>query len=315
MKTGISLLLFICSVVFASGGRVSGGEEQFSCVPGDWSGSPGEGADVLFIFLAFDDYVPDTTYACGDSYWNPLFEQSGTGWALNSICSSWAEPSGAPYHWNGGLGSAMDALGYSWEWFPGYTGRCGQSIPDAATLGQYQWVFVLTFDAYRSIALNYSGRNTLEAYIGTGGHVVFISQDARYSGVPETWLDEWFGTGAISQDVYSGINPFPASGTMTSFLIGWSGTALMENFSTGAGGHAEGQWWADDLFGNCCIGNASYSFASYNEVYGNVFSTYEFEACYPSEVQSICELLMEWMSGTSLERRTWGAIKTGLNQD
>ena len=310
MKTGCILMLFIFSAVLASVERVSAVGDVFPCDPGRWSGSPGEGADVLFIFLAFDDYVPDTAYACGDSYWNPLFEQSGTGWELNDICSSWAEPSGGPYHWNGGLGSAMNALGYSWEWFPGYTGRCGQVIPDAATLSDYQWVFVLSFDAYRSVTLNYAGRCTLEDYIEMGGHVVFISQDARYSGVPEAWLDEWFATGEISQDVHSGTSPFPASGTMTSFLMGWSGTALMENFSTGAGGYSEGQWWADNLSGCGCIGNSSYSFASYSEFYGTVFSTFDFEACYASEVQSICELLMQWMCGTSLQRSSWGGIKT-----
>jgi len=309
MSSVIIPLLLTCVMASAPVSRVSGFEDM-SSRPGSWSGSAGKGADALFIFLAFDDYFPDSSFACGDSYWNPLFEQSGTGWALNDICGSWAKPSGAPYHWNGGLGSAMDALGYTWEWFPGYTGRCGQSIPDAATLGDYQCVFILTFDAYQSVTLNSTCRNTLESYIGTGGHVVFISQDARFSGVPESWLDEWFGAGEITQDVVSGTGPFPASGLMTSFLLGWSGTALIENFSTGVGG--AGQWWADNLNGYGCIGNSSYAFASCNENYGTVFSTYDFEACYSSEVQSICGLIMEWVSGTSLQRRTWGSIKASL---
>lgn len=312
MKKAFVFLLLLYSFSSAAGGRAPGVSENPIPAAEAWSGSPGEGADALFMFLAYDDFVPDSAYACGDSYWNPLFEQSGSGWQLNDVCGSWAEPSGAPYHWNGGMGTAMDALGLTWEWFPGYTGRCGQSIPDAATLAQYQVVFVLTFDAYRSIVLNSSSRSTLETYMGTGGHVVLISQDALFSGVPADWLDEWFDSGDIVQDVHSGTNPFPAYGLPVCFLVGWTGTALIENFSTGAGGYSEGRWWADGLYGSGSIGDASYVFASCNEMYGTFFSTFDFEACYPSEVQSICGLLMEWLQGTSLQRTTWGAIKTAL---
>lgn len=308
------VVLCVCSLMLGFDGREPVGAEDFSLISSGWSGSSGRGADVLFLFLAFDDYVPDTTYACGDSYWNPLFEESGTGWALNYICGSWAEPSGTPYHWNGGLGSAMDALGYSWEWFPGYTGRCGQVIPDVAALCQYQCVFVLTFDAYRSVTLTSDTRTTLQNYLGMGGHVVLVSQDARFSGVPEAWLDEWFCTGEINQDVVSGLSPFSVIGLPSSFLLGWSGTALIENFSTGAGGYSEGRWWADNLCGNGCIGNTTYVFSSYNEVCGSLFSTFDFEACYASEVQSICQLIMEYMIGSSLERTTWGAVKAAAWQ-
>ena len=182
-------------------------------------------------------------------------------------------------------------------------------IPDMATLCEYQCVFVLTFDAYRSITLTSSTRTTLENYIGNGGHVVLISQDARFSGVPESWLDEWFSCGEINQDVYSGMNPFPVAGLPSSFLLGWGGTAFMENFSTGAGGASEGRWWADELSGNGCIANSDYVFASYNEMYGTIFSTFDFEACNSWEVEPLCELIMEMMIGSSLERTTWGGIK------
>lgn len=279
--------------------------------PESWSGCSGEGADVLFVFLGYDDFNPDTLYACGDLYWNPDFQQSGAGWTLNSISGSWAKPSGTPYHWNGGMGSAMSSLGYSWDWFPGYTGRSGQVIPDAATLAGYSCVFILTFDAYRSASvLSSTTRLILDTYMSVGGHVVLISQDASFSGVPESWLDSWFSCGAIQGDVSSGTNPLTANGITSSFTLGWSGTALMENFSSGAGGGSEGQWWPDNLTGNGCIGGASYVYCSANDLYCNVFSTFEFETCSPPEVESICEMITDWMQITSLERHSWGEIKT-----
>jgi len=309
MKTVLILMLCLFSLASASAGRNPGIGGDFPRPPEPWYGSQNGTVDALFIFLAYDDYVPDSAYACGDSYWNPLSQPSGSGWAVNYLCSSYSEPAGSPYHWNGGLGSAMDALGYSWNWFPGYTGRCGQVIPDAGYLAFYKCVFVLTFDAYRSVTLTEETREILQTCIENGGHVVLVSQDAMYSGVPESWLMKWFNTGEITQDVVSGTSPFSAAGMVPSFLLGWSGTALIENFSTGAGGNSEGNWWADDLSGDGCISNGSYVFASCNEFYGNIFSTFEFETCYPSEVQSIAEYIMNWAISSSLERSTWGEIK------
>jgi len=312
MKTSLLMLVVICAFSSAFSVRESFGEVLDN--PAEWSGSPGKGADVLFIFLGYDDYVPDTIYACGDSYWNPAFEESGSGWSLNTISASWTHPSGMPYHWNGGLGSAMTSLGYSWEWFPGCTGRCGQVIPDAATLAGYNCVFILTFDAYRSAALTSSTRSILDTYILNGGHVVLISQDARFSGVPEEWLDTWFETGAIQQDIISGTGPVPANGLVTSFMIGWFGTALMGNFSTGAGGYSEGNWWMDNLSGNGCIGNGTWVFSSYSNVYGCIFSTFDFETCNSGEVESITEIIMDWITSSSLERETWGAVKARFQE-
>ncbi len=306
---GVTVVLFAFSLAFSAKELV--GFEPRSLQPETWSGSAGKGADILFVFLAYDDFNPDTVYACGDLYWNPDFQQSGTGWSLNSVAGSWAEPSGTPYHWYGGLGSAMSSLGYSWEWFPGYTGRSGQVIPDAGTLADYSCVFILTFDAYRSASvLSTSTRSVLDTYMSSGGHVVLIGQDAAYSGVPEVWLDTWFNSGTIQGDVSTGTSPLYANGMSSSFTLGWAGTALIENFSSGAGGHSEGQWWADDLSGNGCIVNGSYVYASASELYGNIFSTHEFECCSPSEVESICELITDWIQLTSLERHSWGDIKT-----
>jgi hypothetical protein len=307
MRTALVTVVLICS--FAMGLKETDVNGDMTLLPDTWSGSSGKGADVLFLFLAYDNYNPDTIYACGDSYWNPAFEQSGSGWALNSISGSWAEPSGSPYHWHGGLGSAISALGLSWEWFPGYTGRCGQVIPDAGTLSNYDCLFILTFDAYRSVVLTSTTRSILDTYMENDGHVVLISQDALFSGVPESWLDSWFDCGSIQQDVYGGASPFPAFGLPSSFMIGWAGTALMENFSTGAGGHSEGLWWPDYLSGNGCIGDGPWIYSSFSDINGSIFSTFDFETCSPEEVQSICEQIMNWMQGTALERSTWGSIK------
>ena len=307
---GITIVLFAFSLAYDV--KDPAGFESTPLSTQPWSGSAaGNGADVLFVFLGYDDVNPDTVYACGDLYWNPEFEESGSMWTLNSLAGWWAEPSGNPYHWNGGLGSAMSSLGYSWHWFPGYTGRSGQVIPGSGTLAGYDCVFVLTFDAYRSASvLTPDTRSILDTYMTGGGHVVLISQDAIFSGVPESWLNTWFDSGTIQGDVSGGTNPFPGTGLFSSFAIGWSGTALMENFSSGAGGHGEGQWWADDLTGNGCIGNGSYVFCSASDINRNIFSTFEFEACSPSEVESLCELIMGWMELTSLERHSWGEIKS-----
>jgi hypothetical protein len=311
MRNSLLPVFIVCA--FALSAREPVSITDASLLNTVWSGSPGRGADVLFIFLGYDDFVPDTVYACGDSYWNPEFEQSGPGWSLNSISSSWAEPSGSPYHWHGGLGSAMNTLGYSWEWFPGYTGRCGQVIPDASTLQDYNCIFILTFDAYRSIVLTAASRSILDTYMNSGGHVVFISQDAFYSGIPASWLQSWFDTGEIQQDVRAGTSPFPSNGLASSFMVGWAGTALIENFSTGAGGHAEGQWWADNLSGNGCMGDNNWVYSSYSDLWCNIFSTFDFETCSSAEVESISELIMGLTQGSALERTTWGAVKAGFD--
>jgi|GEM_PF-6210846 len=310
MRIALAVTVLICLSSFGFKRQESQGIDQVPLLPDAWKGSPGKGADVLFMFLGYDDYSPDTIYACGDSYWNPSFEQSGSGWALNSIAGSWAEPSGSPYHWHGGLGTAISSLGMSWEWFPGYTGRCGQVIPDAGTLSSYDCLFILTFDAYRSVVLTSATRSTLDTYMGNGGHVVLVSQDALFSGVPESWLNSWFDSGSIQQDVSSGTNPFPVIGLPSSFLIGWSGTAQISNFSTGAGGNSEGIWWPDNLTGNGCIGDDSWIYSSASELNRNIFSTFDFEACSPAEVESISQQIVYWMLGTPLTRSTWASIKT-----
>lgn len=303
--------LFLLAAV-AAAGRPWGSFSGTLPVPEPWEGSRGDGADVLFLFLGYDDYDSSSIFVCGDLYWNPGNQTGGTGWALHSISPSWAEPEGSPYHWNGGLGSAMDALGYSWEWYPGSTGRCGQAIPDHTVLEEYPVLFVMTFDAYHSQALTSATRATLATYMQNGGKVVLTGQDVRYSGVPESWLDQWFHCGEIQQDVRTGSTPFPAMGMSSSFLIGWSGTALIENFSASTGGGTVGQWWADDLSGNGTIGDASWIYASTNDLQQNLFSTFHFEACSPDEVLSITERIMLWMFGTHLERLSWGGIKAAF---
>ena len=305
------MVLFLLPLA-AFGERVPSAWGSLEETEGPWEGSAGRGADVLFLFLAFDNVNPDTIYACGDLYWNPVFEVAGTGWSLNSIAPSWAEPAGYPYHWHGGLGSALDVLGYDWEWFPGYTGRSGQVIPDVGVLDDYSCLFVMTFDAYRDAnVLSAATRSKLDSYIVGGGHVVLISQDADYSGVPESWLDFWFDCGSITGDVSAGTNPLPASGVSGTFLQGWAGTAQIGRFSSGAGGHEEGKWWADDLSDNGVIEGGSWDFASASSTYRNLFSTFDFEACSPAQVQAVTESIMEWILDTPLERSTWGRIKAG----
>jgi len=301
------ILLFTISAANGREPALSSGDPMFV---GTWDGAPGRGADVLFLFLAFDNMNPDTVYACGDLYWNPKSEFGGFAWDMETIHTPGCIPSGNPYHWSGGLGLAMDVLGYTWEWYAGFTNRCGQVIPEMDVLDDYSVLIVMTFDAYRGGPVLTSGtRSILESYIIAGGHVILISQDAKYSGIPNIWLDDWFDCGIVTNDVTSGTNPFKVNGLSGSFMSGWSGTAQIRRFSSGAGGHGEGNWWADDLQTGLIFGDASWEYASASEEYRNIFSTFEYEACDPDQVQSATETMMNWIFTTSLQHSTWAGLK------
>jgi hypothetical protein len=266
------------------------------------------GTDALFVFAAYDRWDPENYFSYGDLYWNPNWEDGSSTWSMETVVSSAFSPSGSPYHWNGGLGSALTALGYSWEWYPTFDGRSGQNLPSLATLSSYPVVFVLTFDFYQTEpALNSSSRAVLGDYISQGGHVILVGQDIRYSGVPEWWIDAWFESGSITNDVFSTSSPVPAWGTSGTFLSGWSGTTLMANFTT-----IIGTFWPDEVSSNGCLEDDNYSFASFSETMGTMFSSYEFETCSPTEVQEIAEMIMIWLLGTPLERTTWGEIKASF---
>ncbi|MBN1433282.1 hypothetical protein JW921_00880 [Candidatus Fermentibacterales bacterium] len=278
-------------------------ERQTSMFPG----VPDRDAQVLFIFSGMDF---TSEFAWGDVYWNPTEELYPSTWSYDTIEPSSTEPPGSPYHWNGGLGTACDNLGVTWEWYATYdAAEYYQNIPDAATLANYDVVFFHTFDYWWSDveAVSADSRAILETYMNAGGTVVLIGQDIHYSGVPGSWLNTWFGCGTIVDDVVNGEATAPASGESGTFLAGWSGTAQQTNFSN------SNPFFVDDVATNGLLGDGgSNQYASYLDAEGRIYSTFEFEACSSSETEAIMEEILDWLGILSLDTDTWGGIKVSF---
>lgn len=299
--------LVVASFAFAAGARGVVDFDAVASEPGPeltgWDGVAGKGGDALFIFAAYNSTVPR---CWGLYYWNPLEEMAPITWAYDTIEPSSNEIPGDPYHWNGGLGTALDGLGYTWEWYATGDGQGGQNIPDATALGDYSVVFFFTFDYWLSGAsVSSASRGIFEDYITAGGHVIIISQDAVYTGTPAAWFDTWFGSGTIEEDVYSELVTLPAVGVSGTFFDGWAGTALQDNYSPE---EVCSGFWPNSVSENGCIEDATYGFASYHPTYETIYSSFEFECCAAAEVLSITEMLMDWLN-VGLTPATWGSIK------
>ncbi len=272
---------------------------------------PGRGGDVLFIMAAFSDGV---TAAYGAQYWNPDVEEFPTTWAFDTVNPSTAIPTGTPYHWNGGMGTALTALGKTWEWYPTYCGGDGplQTIlPSATLLADYELVIYWVgdyWDPAMGAALTPATMTELETYMTAGGALILIGQDMQWSGVPAAWLDTWFGTGTIAEDVFgAGVPTVAASGITGTFAEGWSGTADRTNFYTGV----DGNFFPDDMGSNGCIGDASFEFACVDNANFRIYSTMQFGACASSEVEALMGYIMTWLE-SSLQQSTWGDIKSNF---
>jgi hypothetical protein len=272
----------------------------------------GKGGDVLFIMAAFSY---GNQNAWGAQYWNPTEEPFPSTWSYDAVNPSTVEPDGSPYHWNGGMGTALDNLGYSWEWYPTYDGEdpAYQTIPAAATLlADYQVVVYWVGDYWNpdlGPALSDDTMAELEAYMTGGGKLILIGQDIEWSGVPEAWLQTWFGTGTITQDVLNGVETVPASGIAGTFAEGWSGTADRVNFYVGP----DGSFYPDDMGDNGLLGDASYEFACYDDTNKRIYSTMQFETCASGEVEDLVDMIMTWMDiSGALENSTWGEIKASF---
>ncbi len=303
----------VLSIVFMTA-VAAGGSSRLADLPGSRSGSAaealhaGEGrADVLFVFAA---YSSEEEFAWGRYYWNPGDEQFPSGWSYDTVQPATVEPDGSPYHWNGGLGSAMDALGVSWEWYATMDGSGAQVLPDAGTLSGYGAVFVHTFDYWWSTApaLTPGAVDVLSDYMDAGGSVVLVGQDLHLSGVSGGWLDGYFGTGAIGDDVYQEMETLTAQGTGGSFMEGWSGTADRDRFTDA------NAFWPDAVSGSACIGDGTYFFSSERSAGRSVFSSFELECCSPPEVEQAALIICYYVGViSSLEEDTWGAIKGRFN--
>ncbi len=266
---------------------------------------PGKGADALFIFAAYSNV---SGFAWGSLYWNPTDNQFPFTWSYDTVNPSPNEPMNTPYHWNGGLGTALTSLGYTWEWYPTWDDEDGmQAFPDVAILQDYDVVFVHTFDNWENQGISTNGQTALGDYMTAGGKVVFIGQDAHYGGLSDTWLNEWFSCGTVTNDVINGVSLLAATGSAGTFLNGWAGTADMANFSDANG------FYTDALSTNGIITDGTNLFASSNDATKCIFSTYEFEACDATEVEAIADLIMTYIgAGGSLEQRTWSSIKSSF---
>lgn len=299
--------LVVASFAFAAGARGVVDFDAVASEPGPeltgWDGIPGKGGDALFIFAAYN-FAGSRIW--GIYYWNPLEEMAPITWAYDTIEPSSNEIPGDPYHWNGGLGTALDGLGYTWEWYATCDGSGTQTIPDATTLADYSVVFFFSFDNFQGLAITSGTRSILEDYITAGGYVVLIAQDAVYTGVPTSWLDTWFACGTINEDPIGGNVTLPGWGVSGTFFDGWTGTALQDNFSPE---EVCSGFWPDEISENGCIEDATYGWASYHPTYKSIFSTFDFECCVAAEVLSITEMLMDWLN-VGLTPATWGSVKT-----
>ncbi len=266
---------------------------------------PGRGADVLIVFPAFSNA---SGIAWGSYYWNPDDEQFPSTFTYDAVNPSTAMPSGIPYHWNGGVGTALDNLGVTWEWYPTWDNEDAmQTMPNVTTLQEYQVVFIFTFDNWWNSGLSDGSVDIFSDYMDAGGKVVFVGQDAHYGGLSPTWLDDYFACGTITDDVIAGDATLGANGVTGTFLDGWSGTADQLNFSDANG------FYADDLSTNGIITDGTYFFSANNDASKCIFSTFEFEACASGEVEAITDLILDYVGvGGALEQSTWGGIKTSF---
>ena len=310
----LKIVLVLGIVALVSAGLVPGQER------GTWvereisSGSqlasipvPGKGADALFVFAAFSS-VAD--FAWGRIYWNPLDNGFPSTWSYDTVNPSTIEPASAPYHWNGGLGTALDNLGYTWEWYPTYDNTDDiQTIPDVATLQEYSVVFVHTFDNWWGppAALSDATVATLSSYMDAGGKVVLVGQDLHWGGISAAFLDDYFACGTVTDDVISGDMTVPATGVTGVFTDGWAGTADQLNFTDSNG------FYTDEVSTNGCINGALGDYASYKDAAKCIYSTFEFETCSTSEVEAIVDLILTYVIGSgALENSTWGDIKSNF---
>jgi len=307
------LILVLAMAAVVSAGLVPG-EERGTWVEGEEVTSvnqlpsipvPGRGADALFIFAA---YANVAGLAWGSEYWNPTDNQFPSTWSYDAVNPSTAEPMDTPYHWNGGLGTALDNLGYTWEWYPTWDDADGmQTCLTGTELQDYDIVFVHTFDNWQNEGLNSGTRDKLDDYMAAGGIVVFVGQDAHWGGIPDAWLQDNFACGTITDDVISGDSLVTASGIAGTFADGWSGTADKANFADGNG------FYTDQLELNGFVGDGGAFYGSFKDATKCIFSAFEFEACSPSEVEAMADAIMTYagISG-ALEQSTWGSIKNSF---
>lgn len=315
MLRSILVVLIITALAFGGFARGTGDmpvntrDAAPSGVPG--IPTPGRGGDVLFVMAAFS-FIGG--YAWGDQYWNPESEQFPSTWDYDTVNPSTVSPNGTPYHWNGGMGTALDNLGYSWEWYPTFDGEdpSYQTIPSSATLlADYNLVVYWVGDFWNpdtGVALSDDTMAELEAYMTGGGALILIGQDIEWSGVPHSWLNSWFGCGSTTQDVINGEPIVAASGIAGTFTEGWTGTADVLNFYVQP---STGSFYADDMGDNGLVGDASYEFACVDDANKRIYSTMQFETCAASEVEAITDMIMVWL-GSSLEQSTWGDIKSSF---
>jgi hypothetical protein len=314
MLKAAGVLFLVAAVAFAGNARGTG--EPTYAAPRDDAGesrapvhvAPGKSADVLFLFAA---YNYSGQFAWANQYWNPTDDGFPTAWSYNTINPSTAEPDGSPYHWNGGMGTALDNLGITWEWYATYDGEdiAEQVLPDVSMmLSDYDLVIFWVgdyWDPSRGPALTAATMADLESYMTSGGPLFLMGQDIEWSGVPMAWLNTWFGTGTTTQDVLSGEPLVAASGITGTPAEGWSGTALVDNFYV-----SPGSFFPDDMELNGIIGDATYEFACYDDTNKRLYTTVHFETCVATEVEALMDLLMTWVgTGGALEQSTWGSIK------
>lgn len=310
----LKCVLVLGMVAVVSAGLVPG-QERGTWVEGNISSGshmisipvPGKGADALFVFPAFSS-VADAAW--GKIYWNPVDGAFPSTWSYDTVNPSTAEPSDAPYHWNGGLGTALDNLGYTWEWYPTYDNTdTMQVIPALATLQEYDVVFVHTFDNWWGppAALSDATVATLSAYMDAGGVVVLVGQDLYWGGLSPAFLDSYFACGMVTDDVIGGDATVPAAGVTGVFTDGWAGTSIQTNFSESNG------FYTDALATNGCITGASGDYASFKDETKCIYSTFEFETCDAAEVEVIAGMIMTYVgAGQALEQSTWGDIKSSF---
>lgn len=315
MIKSILILLVVTALAFAGFARGTGDipvnprDTELSRIP--VTPTSGKGANVLFVMAAMS-FINSNAWGAG--YWNPDQEEFPSTWSFDTVNPSTAIPTGAPYHWNGGMGTALDNLGYTWEWYPTYDGEYPsyQTIPTSSTmLSDYDMVIYWVGDYWNPAlgpALSDATMSELEAYMTGGGPLILVGQDMQWSGVPAAWLDTWFGTGTITEDVIASETTVPASGIAGTFAEGWSGTADVNNFYVQP---STGRFFTDDMGANGFVGDATYEFGSCDNTNLRLYSTLQFETCSAAEVQDLIDKIMTW-SMSALEQSTWGSIKSNF---
>lgn len=314
MIRSILVVLIITALAFGGFARGTG---DFPVNPRDAASSgtpgipmPGKGGDVLFVMAAMSFLNGN---AWGAQYWNPDLQEYPSTWAYDTVNPSTGIPTGTPYHWNGGMGTALDNLGYTWEWYPTYDGEDPslQTIPPSSTmLADYNLVIYWVGDYWNPTlgpALSNNTMSELEAYMTAGGALILIGQDLQWSGVPAAWLDTWFSTGTIAEDVLSAVPTVPASGITGTFAEGWSGTADRTNFYT----EDTGNFFPDDMGANGFIGDGTWEFGCVDNTNFRIYSTMQFGTCASSEVEALMGYIMTWLE-SSLQQSTWGDIKSNF---